>query len=105
MKDKNGNPHYAYVEETLFCSTPKHYDYLYLYIGNAPDCDKAIVEVTGITTQLFTKENEDPETGFIIQKPLWYVHGKDEDGNDLRYFVEQVVYELGNVIEKELKQR
>lgn len=105
VNDKNGNPHFRVVDNVLFCSTPKQYDYLYLYIGNAPDCDKAIVEVTHTNTQFFVEENEDPKTGFVYSKPLWYVTGKDEDGNDLRYFVEQVVYDLGNVIEKELKQK
>lgn len=98
--DKNGNPHFAVVDEILYCSVPKKYDYIYFYIGNEPNCNKAIVEVKDCRTQLFVDEDKDRKTGFMMSKPVWYEYGKDEDGTPLRYFVEQVVYDLGEIIEK-----
>lgn len=69
--------------EKLHSCVPIKYDAINFYIGNTPNTDHALVEVTGAHTEFFVDDND---------KPIWYeVHGE-------RYYAEQVVYDLGEII-------
>lgn len=82
--DENGIPYMAIARtEELHCCLPIHYDAINFYIGNTPDTDHALVEVKGAHTEFFTDENDNP---------IWYDH------NGEKYFAEQVVYDLGEII-------
>ena len=72
IEDENGN------------SMPIRYDYIKFYVGYAKERDWALVEVIGSHTEMFMDDND---------KPISY------DYNGEKYFAEQIVYHLGNVIE------
>lgn len=82
--DENGNPIMAVVTENrMYGCTPIKYDAINFYIGNKPDTDHALVEVTGAVTEFYTDEEG---------QPVCY----DYEGED--YFIEQIIYDLGEII-------
>lgn len=82
--DENGLPIMAMLSpEKLNCSVPIKYDAINFYIGNTPNTDHALVKVKDIHTE-FVVDDDD--------KPIWYEY-KGEP-----YYVEQVVYDLGEII-------
>lgn len=84
VTDEDGNPTMAIVNvEELHCCIPIKYDAINFYIGNTPDTDHALVEVKDAHTEFMVDEDENP---------IWY----DNDGE--RYYVEQVVFDLGVII-------
>ena len=79
VEDENGN------------CVPLHYDAIQFYVGYNKDRDSALVEVTGAYTQFIVDENDEP---------LKY---KLDNGDD--FFVEEIVYNLGKVLEKKTKKQ
>ena len=73
---------------------PIEYDAIRFYVGYNKDRDSALVEVLGAHCEVFVDENDDIIT---------YEYGEDKDGNPLTWYAEQVVYDLGKVLEKNVK--
>lgn len=84
--DKNGNPQ---LDEND-CCIPVKYDAIRFYVGYAKDRDTALVEVKSAFTQVLV---DDKGT------PIVY----DYNGED--YWAEQVVYNLGRVLEHNIREQ
>lgn len=80
---------YEIVDEELN-SLPIKYDAIRFFVGYNKDRDSALVEVKGAYCECFADEN-----GNIIT----YEYGKDENGEPVVWTAEQVVYELGKILE------
>lgn len=78
IEDENGN------------AQPIKYDAIKFYVGYNKDRDNALVEVLGAHCEIFVDANGEPIT---------YEHGRDKDGKPLLWYAEQVVYDLGKVLE------
>ena len=74
-EDENGN------------SIPIKYDAIRFFVGYNPDRDSALVEVKEAYTEIFVDDNDEW---------IWYEH----DGKD--WVMQQVVYNLGKVLEKDI---
>ena len=83
-EDENGN------------AVPVQYDAIRFYVGYNKDRDSALVEVVGAHTEVFVDEND---------QPITYEHGKDSEGNPLIWFAEQVVYDLGKILEHNIRDK
>lgn len=77
-------------------AVPVKYDAIRFFVGYNTDRDTALVEVVGAHTEIFVDENE---------QPIMYEHGKDKDGNPLVWVAEQVVYDLGKVLEHNIRDK
>lgn len=77
-------------------AVPVKYDAIRFFVGYNADRDTALVEVVGAHTEIFVDENE---------QPIMYEHGKDKDGNPLVWVAEQVVYDLGKVLEHNIRDK
>ena len=75
---------------------PVKYDAIRFFVGYNTDRDTALVEVVGAHTEIFVDENE---------QPIMYEHGKDKGGNPLVWVAEQVVYDLGKVLEHNIRDK
>ena len=78
LEDENGN------------AIPIHYDAIQFYVGYNKDRDSALVEVKNDYCEIFLDENNEP---------IIYEDGTDKDGNPLEWVAEQVVFNLGKVLE------
>lgn len=78
LEDENGN------------AIPIHYDAIQFYVGYNKDRDSALVEVKDEYCEIFLDENNEP---------IIYEEGTDKDGNPLEWVAEQVVFNLGKVLE------
>nr|DAV62367.1 MAG TPA: hypothetical protein [Caudoviricetes sp.] len=78
LEDENGN------------AIPIHYDAIQFYVGYNKDRDSALVEVKDEYCEIFLDENNEP---------IIYEDGTDKDGNPLEWVAEQVVFNLGKVLE------
>ena len=78
------------VEDEVGNSVPIKYDAIRFFVGYNKDRDSALVEVTGAHCEVFVDENDEP---------IIYEHGRDKDGEPLVWVAEQVVYDLGKVLE------
>ena len=78
LEDENGN------------AIPIHYDAIQFYVGYNKDRDSALVEVKDEYCEIFLDENNEP---------IIYEDGTDKDGNPLEWVSEQVVFNLGKVLE------
>lgn len=78
VEDENGN------------AIPIHYDAIQFYVGYNKDRDSALVEVKDEYCEIFVDENNEP---------IIYEEGTDKDGNPLTWVAEQVVFNLGKVLE------
>lgn len=78
VEDENGN------------AIPIHYDAIQFYVGYNKDRDSALVEVKDEYCEIFLDENNEP---------IIYEDGTDKDGNPLEWVAEQVVFNLGKVLE------
>lgn len=78
LEDENGN------------AIPIHYDAIQFYVGYNKDRDSALVEVKNEYCEIFLDENNEP---------IIYEDGTDKDGNPLEWVAEQVVFNLGKVLE------
>lgn len=84
ITDEDGLPLFAIINiEKLHSCVPIKYDAINFYIGNTPNTDHALVQVVDAHTEFFVDEND---------KPIWYEY------NGERYYAEQVVYDLGEII-------
>ena len=79
---------YALLDENDNC-IPINYDAIRFYVGYKPDRDSALVEVTGAHTEVIVDENNQPLMYFL--------------DNGTEYWVEQIVYNLGKILEKNTK--
>ena len=79
---------YPLLDENENC-IPIHYDAIRFYVGYKPDRDSALVEVKDAYTEVIVDEND---------QPLMYIL---DDGTE--YWIEQIVYNLGKVLEKSTK--
>lgn len=75
-------------------SLPIVYDAIRFYVGYQHDRDSALVEIKSAYTEVFVDED-----GY----PYVYEYGTDKDGNPLEWMEEQVVYNLGKILEKDIK--
>ena len=78
LEDENGN------------AIPIHYDAIQFYVGYNKNRDSALVEVKDEDCEIFLDENNEP---------IIYEDGTDKDGNPLEWVAEQVVFNLGKVLE------
>lgn len=78
LEDENGN------------AIPIHYDAIQFYVGYNKDRYSALVEVKDEYCEIFLDENNEP---------IIYEDGTDKDGNPLEWVAEQVVFNLGKVLE------
>lgn len=78
LEDENGN------------TIPIHYDAIQFYVGYNKNRDSALVEVKDEYCEIFLDENNEP---------IIYEDGTDKDGNPLEWVAEQVVFNLGKVLE------
>lgn len=78
LEDENGN------------AIPIHYDAIQFYVGYNKDRDSALVEVKDEYCEIFLDENNEP---------IIYEDGTDKDENPLEWVAEQVVFNLGKVLE------
>ena len=79
---------YAVEDENGNC-IPIHYDAIRFFVGYKPDRDSALIEVKDAYTEVMVDENDQPLMYFL------------DDGTE--YWVEQIVYNLGKVLEKSTK--
>lgn len=79
VEDENGN------------AVPIHYDAIRFYVGYKKNRDTALIECLGEHTEVLLDKN-----GEVIT----YEHGVDKYGLSLVWVSEQVVYDLGKVLEK-----
>lgn len=82
IEDENGN------------CIPVEYDAIRFFVGYNKDRDTALVKIESAYTELFVDEND---------VPISYEYGKDENGNPIQYYAEQIVYNLGEVLNKSVK--
>lgn len=78
------------VEDEDGNAQPIKYDAIQFYVGYNKDRDSALVEVVDAHCEMFVDENDELIT---------YEYGTDKDGNPLTWYAEQVVYDLGKVLE------
>lgn len=78
------------VEDANGNCVPVKYDAIRFYVGYEKDRDTALVEVVGAHTEIFVDENNEP---------IKY----DYKGED--YYAEQVVYDLGKVLEHNIREK
>lgn len=78
------------IEDADGNAIPIHYDAIQFYVGYNKDRDSALVEVKDEYCEIFLDENNEP---------IIYEDGTDKDGNPLEWVAEQVVFNLGKVLE------
>lgn len=77
-------------------SMPIKYDAIRFYVGYNADRDSALVEVESAYCESFVDDK-----GQLIV----YEHGVDKDGNPLQWIAERVVYNLGKILEKNIREK
>ena len=90
--DENGYE----MEDEHRNSLPVKYDAIQFYVGYNKDRDSALVEVKDAHVEIFVDENDEPIT---------YTHGVDKNGEPMLWVAEQVVYDLGKVLKKDIHKR
>ncbi len=78
------------LEDEFGNALPIKYDALRLYVGYNKDRDSALVEVKDAHCEMFVDDNG---------KVITYEYGVDKDGEPLEWIAEQVVYDLGKILE------
>lgn len=84
---------YAEEDEVGNC-IPVKYDAIRFFVGYNKDRDTALVKVKSSHTEIFVDDEG---------KAITYECGKDENGEPILYFAEQIVYDLGEVLSKDIK--
>lgn len=84
--DKEGN----LILDENDCCIPVHYDAIRFYVGYAQDRDTALVEVVSAYTQVLVDDKD---------KPISYEYNGEE------YWAEQVIYNLGKVLEHNIREQ
>lgn len=77
-------------------SIPLKYDAIRFYVGYNKDRDSALVEIESEYVESFVDENGD----LIV-----YEHGVDKNGEPLLWVAQQVVYNLGKILEKNISDK
>ena len=77
------------IENEYGNSIPIHYDAIRFFVGYNKERDSALIEVVDAHTEIVVDENGQPISYFL------------EDGEE--YFMEQIVYDLGKVLQKNIK--
>jgi len=79
------------IEDENANAVPIKYDALRLFVGYNKDRDEMLVEVKDAYTEIFVDKNGEP---------IMYTHGTDpKTGEPLEWVAEQVVYNLGEILE------
>lgn len=78
------------LEDEKGNAIPIHYDAIQFYVGYNKNRDSVLVEVKDEYCEIFLDENNEP---------IIYEDGTDKDGNPLEWVAEQVVFNLGKVLE------
>lgn len=84
------------VEDADGNAQPIKYDAIQFYVGYGKDRDSALVEVLGAHCEIFVDEND---------KPITYEYGKDKDGEPLVWVAEQVVFDLGKILSRNIRDK
>ena len=84
------------VEDADGNAQPIKYDAIQFYVGYNKDRDNAVVEVLGAHCEIFVDDNNEPIT---------YEHGRDKDGNPLVWVAEQVVFDLGEILSHNIRDK
>lgn len=75
---------------------PIKYDAIRFFVGYNADRDTALVEVVGVHTEVFVDEDDNP---------LMYEYGVDKNGEPQVWAAEQVVYDLGKILEHKVRDK
>lgn len=84
------------IEDADGNAQPIKYDAIQFYVGYNKDRDSALVEVLGAHCEIFVDDNNEPIT---------YEHGRDKDGNPLVWVAEQVVFDLGEILSHNIRDK
>ncbi|WP_418988125.1 hypothetical protein [Bacteroides heparinolyticus] len=84
------------IEDEYGNAQPIKYDAIQFYVGYGKDRDSALVEVLGAHCEIFVDENDEPIT---------YEYGKDKDGEPLVWVAEQVVFDLGKILSRNIRDK
>lgn len=84
------------IEDEYGNAQPIKYDAIQFFVGYNTDRDSALVEVESAYCEMF----EDEEGKLIT-----YEYGVDKEGNPLQWIAEQVVYNLGKIIKKNIRDK
>ena len=77
-------------------SVPIEYDAIRFFVGYNKDRDSALVKLESAYTEMFVDENDE----FIT-----YQYGIDENDEPLIWYAEQIVYNLGEILEKNIHKK
>lgn len=84
------------VEDEYGNAQPIKYDAIRFFVGYNKDRDSALVEVESAYCEIFVDDDG---------KPIVYESGVDKDGNPLEWIAEQVVFNLGRILEKDIRDK
>lgn len=84
------------VEDEYGNAQPIKYDAIRFFVGYNKDRDSALVEVESAYCEIFVDDDD---------KPIVYESGVDKDGNPLEWIAEQVVFNLGKILEKDIRDK
>lgn len=84
------------VEDEYGNAQPIKYDAIRFFVGYNKDRDSALVEVESAYCEIFVDDDD---------KPIVYESGVDKDGNPLEWIAEQVVFNLGRILEKDIRDK
>lgn len=84
------------VEDADGLAVPVHYDAIRFRAGRGDGDGSALVEVVSVSTRVMVDGDG---------KPIIYEHGRDADGNPLVWVAEQVVYDLGRILERDMGEK
>ena len=84
------------VEDEYGNAQPIKYDAIRFCVGYNKDRDSALVEVESAYCEIFVDDDD---------KPIVYESGVDKDGNPLEWIAEQVVFNLGRILEKDIRDK
>ena len=84
------------VEDEDGNAQPIKYDAIKFFVGYNKDRDSALVEVVGSHCEIFVNDNNEPIT---------YEYGRDKEGKPLVWVAEQVVYDLGKILDHNIREK
>lgn len=84
------------VEDEYGNAQPIKYDAIRFFVGYNKDRDSALVEVESAYCEIFVDDDDNP---------IMYESGVDKDGNPLEWIAEQVVFNLGRILEKDIRDK
>ncbi|MBR8726196.1 ASCH domain-containing protein [Bacteroides pyogenes] len=84
------------IEDEDGNAQPIKYDAIKFFVGYNKDRDWALVEVLGAHCEIFVDDEGNPIT---------YEHGTDKDGEPLVWVAEQVVFDLGKILSRKIREK